>query len=1048
MERSIFKFIWKNSSGQQITALLMTLASFPFLYVSLDIPKVIINEAIDSTVDEFPVGFLSFDIAFGGVSYFQFAGIPLEQLPYLFSLCGVFLALVIINGLFKLRINTFKGVMSERLLRRLRYLLLDRTMRFPLPQFQRTSQGEIVSMVAQEVEPLGGFFGDAFVLVAYQGGMFLTIMLFMFAQDPLIGLAAFAMIPVQGYIIPKLQKKVNALGKERVKHVRSLSGRISEVIGGVQDVHANDTSSYVMAEMTHRLGRIFEIRFEIFQRKFFMKFLNNFLGQLTPLFFFSIGGYLVIQGDLTIGALVAALAAYKDLAAPWKELLNYYQRMADAIIKYEAVVSQFEPQGMLDEALQLDPPESKPSLAGPVMASSVSYFNDDGVKVIDSASFDFPAGANAAFTSANGVSKEAIARLLARLILPTSGRLSIAGHDVATLHESVIGARVAALLPNPAFFNATIADNLFLGLQHAPPKDAMQSLEGAAKSSQNEALAAGNSPYPYHADWTDYAAAGFTDRDAMMKHTIKLLERFELDEDLYALGLRQVVDPERHPDLMGKVLRARTRMREVLQERGIDDLIQSYDFDLFNTYSSIGENLLFGEATDESFRLDNLGRNPVILKLLDEFKVRDEFLRVGIRCAEIMVELFQDLPPGHPFFEQYSFVDEDLLPDYKAIVRRTAQDGLGSLSNDERDLVLSLPFKLIPQRHRLGLWDDESRLVIVKMRHRLHESHPELFEGQIQKYDPEGYNHGLSILDNILFGRIVHGRADASDKTLEAMTGVVEELDLWNDIIGAAFDFPVGIGGGRLSTAQRQKIAIVRAVLKRPDVIVLNESLAALDAETRQRIVGKILTALPEATFISVDSHRLPGVDYDVSYEIVNGRVVSSDDETAVEAARRPEPLTAAEEEAEDTALGEETKLLRELPLFANLDVSKLRFLAFTSDRKSYEPGELVVKQGDQGDAAFVLLSGEAEVVLENDQGEDTVLYVMSPGQLVGELAMLCDTPRSATVRARTPLTALKLNREVFVEMARQDPFFSFEMTRDLGSRLVRTTEELNAARH
>src|SRR3546814_7980036 len=67
------------------------------------------------------------------------------------------------------------------------------------------------------------------------------------------------------------------------------------------------------------------IRFEIYQRKFFIKFLNNFINQLTPFFFYAIGGYLVIRGNLSFGALIAVLAAYKDLAGPWKELLDYYQ---------------------------------------------------------------------------------------------------------------------------------------------------------------------------------------------------------------------------------------------------------------------------------------------------------------------------------------------------------------------------------------------------------------------------------------------------------------------------------------------------------------------------------------------------------------------------------------------------------------------------------------------------------------------------------------------------------------------------------------------------
>src|SRR3546814_17380599 len=105
--------------------------------------------------------------------------------------------------------------------------------------------------------------------------------------------------------------------------MRQISDKIGESVGGIQDIHANDAAHWHLADIANRYGDIYDIRFEIYQRKFFIKFLNNFINQLTPFFFYSIGGYLVIRGDLSFGALIAVLAAYKDLAGPWKELLDY-----------------------------------------------------------------------------------------------------------------------------------------------------------------------------------------------------------------------------------------------------------------------------------------------------------------------------------------------------------------------------------------------------------------------------------------------------------------------------------------------------------------------------------------------------------------------------------------------------------------------------------------------------------------------------------------------------------------------------------------------------
>ena len=282
-------------------------------------------------------------------------------------------------------LNVYRGAAGERLLRRLRYQLIERVLRFPLPQFRKTSQGEVVSMVTLETEPLGGFFGDALNLPSYQGGLLLTLMGFMFVQDWKLGLAAIALYPVQAWLIPKLQRQVNALGKQRVVTVRRLNERIGEAVTGAHEVHANDTSQFELADFSSRLGRIFQIRYAIYKKKFFIKFVNNFLALLTPFFFYSIGGWLVIKGDMTVGSLIAVLGAYKDVSAPWKMLLGYYQRKEDARIKYEQLIEKFELPDLLEEDKLVGEPNNV-SIKGELVAANTSLAEDDGLKVVDGAS--------------------------------------------------------------------------------------------------------------------------------------------------------------------------------------------------------------------------------------------------------------------------------------------------------------------------------------------------------------------------------------------------------------------------------------------------------------------------------------------------------------------------------------------------------------------------------------------------------------------------------------------------------------------------------------
>ena len=192
------------------------------------------------------------------------------------------------------------------------------------------------------------------------------------------------------YVIPKLQRVVNQLGKRRVQNVRQLADHIGESVAGIVEVHAHDAAQRELSRFAGRLGVIYWIRYEIYRRKFFIKFLNSFIDKLTPFFFFSIGGYLVIEGALSLGALVAVLAAYKDLAGPWKDMLSWYQQKEDIKIKYAQVVEQFDPPQMLDEARQdaAGSPDGDPvSLDGAIVAQRVSIVDDDGFRPLDGAAF-------------------------------------------------------------------------------------------------------------------------------------------------------------------------------------------------------------------------------------------------------------------------------------------------------------------------------------------------------------------------------------------------------------------------------------------------------------------------------------------------------------------------------------------------------------------------------------------------------------------------------------------------------------------------------------
>src|SRR5580765_8111000 len=315
MERSLFGFIIRYSKREQLMIVPLVVASMLIYFSMLDLPKAIINEAIQGK--RFPeasstVAFLKVHLTLpgflGGGSLHLFDGFALHQLPYLVALTLAFLVLIVVNGGLKFQINTMKGWLGERMLRRLRYALFDHILRF-----RRTKSAELATMIKDEVEPLGGFVGESLITPLFLAGEAMTAMFFILYQHVYLGMIALGVVVAQAFVIPKLRRQLLKLAKERQLSARQLAGRIAEVADGAIEVHANDTSNYERAEISSRLGRIFRIRFELYQRKFLIKFLNNFLSQMAPFMFYLAGGYLVITGKLDIGALVAVIAAYKDL---------------------------------------------------------------------------------------------------------------------------------------------------------------------------------------------------------------------------------------------------------------------------------------------------------------------------------------------------------------------------------------------------------------------------------------------------------------------------------------------------------------------------------------------------------------------------------------------------------------------------------------------------------------------------------------------------------------------------------------------------------------
>ena len=136
-----------------------------------------------------------------------------------------------------------------------------------------------------------------------------------------------------------------------------------------------------------------------------------------------------------------------------------------------------------------------------------------------------------------------------------------------------------------------------------------------------------------------------------------------------------------------------------------------------------------------------------------------------------------------------------------------------------------------------------------------------------------------------------------------------------------------------------------------------------------------------------------------------------------------------------------EAEMLHKVPMFSKLELSKLKLVAFTSELCTFDEGEVLFEAGEAADSAYVIMAGEVEIVVETGAGQ-VVEGVLGPNQLFGELGVLTNSPRSATIRARDGLVALRISDEMFLKLLAENPEAALDVMRQLSEKLVRSHEQ------
>ena len=815
MERNLLKYIWRHSRSKQIWIFIVVLAAMPVYFLMLQLPKLIVNGPIQAVGFETPEAtqpFLSISLPF--TQYFTdqqimlFDGFQLQRPSMLVVLCISFLLAVALNGWFKLYINTYKGKLGESLLRRLRYELFDRVLRYPIGKIRQVKPSEISSVIKDEVEPLGEFFGDAFSAPVFLGAQALTGMTFLFLQNTMFGAITLGIVVFQAWIIPRLRRRLLELGRRRQRAARRLSGRIGEYVQGMDDVHLHGVTNRARANIWNILRGILATRFELYQRKFFVKFINNFLIQLLAFIFYLLGGYLVITGRMDLGALVASIAAYKDLPAPIKGIIDWDQQRLMNQIRYEQAVEDFAETEIVPYERQVATDQVLPHIKEGYKLSNITVVDSSDQPVIESFSATLSPREAVAIVGGNDSGAEQVAEVLGRLLRARSGSITLDGNDLDSIAESQTGQRIGYADSNVFYaggsIKATLAETLpFVGDAAPVIKNASSGADFA--NYENDVMVSADVDMIYDVD--DPVSNPFWPDDAFWPHLLSVMQSTRLYNDVLEFGLLRTLDDEGDETIKASLLEAR---REFADDKSTDELsgaVEFFDPEKYNHQLTIGENLIFGTPLDAQFNPANLPSN------------KDSMLLQRT---------------GGPSPEQIAAM--------KQMLDRTSGKTVTTAPANDVTAILALAFGYSETQSRFGVLNEALQAQLLNARKKLAETLGAQGNDCVAFLDPARFNPSLTIIDNILFGRIDARRTGARDRVLNAIKKILEERNISETIFRIGLSYDIGVAGRNLTTSQAQKLKVARALLKKPDMVILNRALSALDPVERKAIIHDILS--------------------------------------------------------------------------------------------------------------------------------------------------------------------------------------------------------------
>lgn len=241
----------------------------------------------------------------------------------LVRLSAVYAGVVLLVAGLKLGLGYGVARTGDYAARHIRRRLLDRE-----AEGHELARGTLVTMLTGEAETIGGFAGTAFALPVVQAGTLISVLMFIAASQPMLGLVALFVVAPQAFIVLAVQRRVTAQVRGRVRLIQRASDGL--VSGGEAAVAGSRRDFDDVYDLQRRINRL----------KQGSKFALNALSTLGLVATLALGGWLVLQGETDVGTVVAALGGLARIAKPWSELVAFYRQWSVVGVRFDMMLAR------------------------------------------------------------------------------------------------------------------------------------------------------------------------------------------------------------------------------------------------------------------------------------------------------------------------------------------------------------------------------------------------------------------------------------------------------------------------------------------------------------------------------------------------------------------------------------------------------------------------------------------------------------------------------------------------------------------------------------